>query len=118
MRNGLIDVCVAALFIRIVTDLGAASRSSRLRLKLNSSGCDVLIGTLFPLIEQIGKKVCWGRGNLWERRFGIHNLELKISSPALFVCQPVCGGARRRRRRSGSQRYSGLVLSLLKAIKE
>lgn len=52
----LIDVNVAALFIRIATDLRAASRLSRLHLKLNSSGCDVLIGTLFPLIEQIRKK--------------------------------------------------------------
>lgn len=52
----LIDVNVAALFIRIATDLRAASRLIRLHLKLNSSGCDVLIGTLFPLIEQIRKK--------------------------------------------------------------
>lgn len=58
-----LDVKVAALFLCIVADLRAAGRSGRLHLKLNSSGCDVLIGTLFPLIEQIRekkKKVCWG----------------------------------------------------------
>lgn len=54
------DVNVAALFLCIVTDLWAASRSGRLHLKLNSSGCDVLIGTLFPLIEQIRKKSAGG----------------------------------------------------------
>lgn len=58
--DALIDGNVAALFLSIVTDLWAARRSSRLHLKLNSSGCDVLIGTLFPLIEQIRKKSAGG----------------------------------------------------------
>lgn len=58
--DALIDGNVAALFLCIVTDLWAARRSSRLHLKLNSSGCDVLIGTLFPLIEQIRKKSLLG----------------------------------------------------------
>lgn len=116
------DVNITALFIPIVADLSPTSCHRQFALKLNSFGYDILIGTLFPLIEQIresllGEKVISGRDD-----FGIHNLELKISCSALFVWQPVCGGARtqqqQQRQRSRSQRHSGLTLSSLKTIKE
>lgn len=47
------DVNITALFISVVTDLSASSCHRQFHLKLNSFGYDILIGTLFPLIEQI-----------------------------------------------------------------
>lgn len=53
VKNGLIDVNITALFISIVRDLSPTSCHRQFHLKLNSFGYDILIGTLFPLIEQI-----------------------------------------------------------------
>lgn len=112
IRNGFADIKIAALFIHIIADLSPTSCSRKFHLKLNSLRYDILIGTLFPLIEQIRKSLL-GKGNLWERWFRIHNLELKICFLALFVWQPVCSSAQRQRRRLRSQWNSGLTLPLL-----
>lgn len=52
-KTGLMDVNITALFSPIVRDLSPTSCHRQFHLKLNSFGYDILIGTLFPLIEQI-----------------------------------------------------------------
>lgn len=78
---------ITALFICIARDLSPTSCHRQFHLKLNSFGYDILIGTLFPLIEQI-RETLLGEKVISGRCFRIHNLELKISCLALFVWEP------------------------------